>query len=261
MTENKKINEKQFKKLLNVKIPEINEIEINEIEQEIEIEQNNTTNTTNTTNITINKQTLNSSLNSSINLNTSLNISSSSSSSSSIPPTPTNTNQNIQLNSISSSSLSSPSTTTTTNISSLQSLLDSQTPSNNNNNNNNGSVVNIQHQAVMAPKRPRGRPPLSSRSKGNRINSYDNYCIFLILLIDSQSQQEIPTPSTPHQPSKAKVGAVLREASQKILARLMTEDPISISELQNYCQELPPEQTQDILEVSCSIFDFVMNVN
>lgn len=29
----------------------------------------------------------------------------------------------------------------------------------------------------------------------------------------------------------------------------MTEDPISITELQNYCQELPPEQTQDILDV------------
>jgi hypothetical protein len=69
------------------------------------------------------------------------------------------------------------------------------------------------------------------------------------LLTDAQSQQDLPQTPAPHQPSKAKVGAVLREATQKILTRLMTEDPISIGELQQSCNELPPEQTQDILDV------------
>jgi hypothetical protein len=73
------------------------------------------------------------------------------------------------------------------------------------------------------------------------------------LLTDAQSQQDLPQTPAPHQPSKAKVGAVLREATQKILTRLMTEDPISIGELQQSCNELPPEQTQDILDVHSSL--------
>jgi hypothetical protein len=68
-------------------------------------------------------------------------------------------------------------------------------------------------------------------------------------VIDSQAQQDLPQQPTPHQPSKAKVGAGLRDATQRILTRLMTEDPISIGDLQSSCTELLPEQTQDILDV------------
>lgn len=110
---------------------------------------------------------------------------------------------------------------------------------------------------IQGAKRPRGRPPLSAKTaKGparSRINSFSSTDERAANGIDCP---EIPVrvaaaPTTPTQtlPSKAKVGAILRGATKKLISRLMTEEPIPLSSLQDTVKDITFEQIQDILDV------------
>lgn len=65
---------------------------------------------------------------------------------------------------------------------------------------------------------------------------------------DLTESPRAPSP-LPHIP-KNKIGPAVREATQKLLARLLTEDPITLLSLHETVSELSLEQVQDILDVS-----------
>jgi hypothetical protein len=69
----------------------------------------------------------------------------------------------------------------------------------------------------------------------------------------------IPTSQPQPQLSKTKVGAVLRLATQKLISRLMTEEPVALTSLQETLNDISYEQIQDILDV-LQVMGLVMSV-
>lgn len=121
-------------------------------------------------------------------------------------------------------------------------------------------------------KRPRGRPPLSTRSCGRPLSGA-HIIIFIFSINDLSLDFEFQMPSfghisgptiqsvtTPANITKAKPPTI-KVVTQKVLNCLMTENPLTVDGLKNFIPETTVDTIISVLEVTHTLASsyFLMN--